>query len=86
MNEMDEMSGTDEIDETRFIHSIHFTFQGRVEVTKDELHGFVVKLCTDEQLDAAINRHLDSYRCGRCNQPLGALLVNLGKSTHYDCN
>jgi hypothetical protein len=55
-------------------------------MTKDELHGFVVKLCTDEQLDAAINRHLDSYRCGRCNQPLGALLVNLGKSTHYDCN
>ena len=24
-------------------------------MTKDELHGFVVKLCTDEQLDAAIN-------------------------------
>jgi len=53
---------------------------------KDELHGYVVKLCTDEQLDAAINRHLNSRRCGQCNQPLGALLVSQGKSIHYDCN
>jgi hypothetical protein len=48
-------------------------------MTKDELHGFVVKLCTDEQLDAAIKRHRNSYRCGRCNQPLGTLLVSQGK-------
>jgi hypothetical protein len=53
---------------------------------KDELHGFVVKLCTDEQLDAAINRHHNGYRCGRCNQPLGPLLVGIGRSIHYDCN
>jgi len=56
------------------------------EMHKDELRGFVVKLCTDEQLDAAINRHHNSRRCARCNQPLGALLVNLGKTIHYDCN
>ena len=53
---------------------------------KDEPRGYVVKLCTDAQLDAAINRHLDSRRCGRCNQPLGALLASQGKSIHYDCN
>jgi hypothetical protein len=53
---------------------------------KDELHGFVVKLCTDEQLDAVIKRHHNSRRCGRCDQPLGALLVSQGKSIHYDCN
>jgi hypothetical protein len=53
---------------------------------KDELHGFVVKLCREEQLDAAINRNRRCRRWGRCNQPLGALLVSQGKSTHYDCN
>jgi hypothetical protein len=56
------------------------------EMHKDELHGYVVKLCSDEQLDAAINRHHNSRRCGRCNQPLGALLVSQGKTTRYDCN
>jgi hypothetical protein len=56
------------------------------DMHKDELHGYVAKLCSDEQLDAAINRHLQSSRCGRYNQPLGALLTSQGKSTHYDCN
>ena len=62
------------------------TRKGGEQMHKDELHGYVVKLCTDEQLDAAINRHLNSRRCGQCNQPLGALLVSQGKTTHYDCN
>jgi hypothetical protein len=53
---------------------------------KDELHGFVVKRCSDAQLDAAINRHLNGHRCSDCNQPVGALLVSLGKSSNYDCN
>jgi hypothetical protein len=29
-------------------------------MTKDELHGFVVQHCSDEQLDAAIKRHHNS--------------------------
>ena len=53
---------------------------------KNELHGFVVKLCSDEQLDAVIAKHQAAQRCGRCNQPLGELLVRHGKTIHYDCN
>ena len=59
MNEISETGGT------YLTHSTRFTFQrhrdetsetrGGGRMTKDELHGFVVKLCTDEQLDAAIN-------------------------------
>jgi hypothetical protein len=53
---------------------------------KDEPHGYVVRLSTDAQLDAAINQYHNSRRCGRCNQPLGAVLITQGKSIHYDCN
>jgi hypothetical protein len=50
-------------------------------MTKDELRGFVVKHCSDEQLEAAITHHQKGS-----NEPLGALLTSQGKSTHYDCN
>ena len=54
-------------------------------MNKHDLHGFAIKHCTDDQLDRAIQKHLDGYRCTACGQPLGDCLVRLGKARHYDC-
>jgi hypothetical protein len=55
-------------------------------MTKNDLHGFVTKYCTAEDLDKAIKATENGAECAApCNIPLGACNLINSDIVHEDC-